>query len=360
MRSTTLLLSALLLGSSTTLGCAPGGTQDQERLRDELDDSLSGLDDLLGVDPDERADLFGNLRDDPCALLAELVDDRGEIVPFGYFVGVEGELGLIVARGLVGADVVFDLHHYQMGASYYLGAGLGTPSGSVGVELYAGVARGFEQGVADWDGWFVTTEVTLGLPFLNDTFELGATTFVTGEDRDGSGAIDPSEILLPPAGIYGYAYNVSVAFDLMALLPDPEDLVNVGGQVTEGRWRALPQLTRALYDHFEGSRLYVFGERLSVRLVDGHGGEPCPAGWPGGHDADPAAHDGSGHEQECVVEFGEPGWDHERRTRHMFYALCWLTGQCALPTGYHMAHASLAAALLRDSGTSYRELCPDR
>lgn len=375
-------LTVLLLLQGTLLnpGCATEGAQLPEQLQDEFNSSLTDLNDVLGIGGDESADVFGNLDEDPCEYLSELVNDRGELVPFGYFVGVSGELGLFVARGLVGVDVVFDLYHYQMGTSYYFGAGLGTLSGSVSVAGYAGVARGFQQGVGDWNGWFVSSQLSVGLPFLNDSVGFGTATFVSGVDEDSNHFIDATEILAPPRGVYGYQYSVSLGFDLMMFIPDPEDLVNVDFEVTEALWHSFPQLNRAFYDYFEDSNLYLFDEELSVHLVDAQTGEDCPVDWPqhlaaqncvsaiDDSSCDPEQSDicvdpetgvQCEHAPECVIEFGERDWTHEHRTQHMFYALCWLTGQCATASGYNMAQASLAAAVLRDSDMTYNEMCPN-
>jgi hypothetical protein len=364
-----------------TLGCTTDEPQSPEQLQDDFNTSLTDFNDVLGISNDDSADVFGNLNEDPCEYLSELVDDRGELVPFGYFVGVEGELGLIVARGQVGVDLVFDLYHYQLGTSYYFGGGVGTLSGSASIEFYAGVAQGFEHSVSDWEGWFVTTELNVGLPFLNDALEVGYASFVSGVDRDENNFIDPSEVLVPPEGVYGYQFSVALGFDILTFLPDPADFVPIGGEITQGKWFSFSWLNRSLYDYYEGANLYLFGEELSVHLVDPHTGEECPPDWPQHHElhacvsaiddspcdpeesdvcVDPETGVQCEHGSECVIEFGEPTWDHQRRTQHMFYALCWITGQCAIPSGYHMAQASLAAAVLRDSGMTYDEMCPNQ
>lgn len=383
MRTTRLIGISIIIvlhGALLTLGCATDESGSPEQLQDDFNNSLTDLNDVLGIGGDDSADVFGNLDEDPCEYLSELVDDQGVLIPYGYFVGISGELRLAFARGLAGVDVVFDLYHYQMGTLYYFGAGLGTLSGSLSIAGYAGVARGFTTTVADWGGWFVTTQISTGLPFLNDSLGLGVATFVSGVDRDNNYFIDPTEVLLPPEGVYGYIYSVSLGFDLMTFIPDPEDLVNVDVEVTEGLWHSFSSLNRVFYDYFKDSNLYLFGEELSVHLVDAHTGEECPADWPQHHvtqacvsaiDDSPCDPEHSDvcvdpqtgvqchHSQECVIEFGERSWDHQHRTQHMFYALCWLTGQCAIPSGYHMAQASLAAAVLRDSGTTYQEMCPN-
>lgn len=306
-------------------------------------------------DPDQQfADQYGDLQGefgkgnngllgihvDPCDALRPLAKWGHDGMRAGLVVGVEGEGVLGPAVGFGGFDLVWDLYHQQLGVSRYAGAGVGVPGLGASIEAYVGGAFGFEHGVQDWDGYFVNGNVEIGLPFLKDYLSLDPGGYVTGVDENGDGVIAPSEILVPPNGVYGFSIGVSLGFDL---LPDP---LPVGGSVTEGYWQNYKSATRFFYDRLANTRMFGI-RKLKVRLVEPETGEECPADWP--------ATDG---EMECVIEFGDPSDNYLSRSVNTAYSICTLTGGCATELTWPMSTTALAIGALRNSGLRFDEMCP--
>jgi hypothetical protein len=331
------LLTAALL--PWLASCGPAGV-DQARVDEaeaDFGDAMSGLQDEFGQDG--KADLFGV---DPCHFLTPLFDAGNDFTRAGFFVGVEGEGVLGVTAALGGYDLVWDLYHHQMSVSRYFGAGVSTPKIGASVSAYAGFAVGFEHGAADWDGYFVTTGMDVGLPFLKDYLSLVPAVFVSGVDRDGDHLIAPGEVLVPPAGVYGFEIGVSLGFDL---LPDP---LPVGVEVTEGLWEPYKPAIRHYYDRLASTRFAKLGTALRVYLVDHETGAECAPDWP---DVD--------GERDCVIEFGERDWSHAHRGAHVAYAICSSLGGCEIPLSWPMSATAVAIGAYRDVGDTVQALCPE-
>lgn len=279
---------------------------------------------------------------DSCYFLEPLFRDGNNFTHAGFFVGVEGEGVLGVASVFGGFDLVWDLYHHQMSVSRYTGAGVGMPKVGASVTAYAGFATGFSHGVSDWDGYFVTTEAEIGLPFFKDFVALEPAVFVSGVDNNGDEFISPDEILLPPDGVYGFQMGVSLGFDL---LPDPSP---VSGSITEGYWQPYKPAIRYYYDLLSNTRFGWVGPHLNVHLVDHGTGETCDENWP--------EVDG---ERDCIIQFGEEDWNHVRTGAHVAYSICSSLGGCELPLSWSMSLTAVAVGAYRDVGGRVRSLCPD-
>jgi len=315
--------------------CAPSA--DTSQTKDEFADDFSQMSDEFG---NGKADLFG-LDIDPCKMLAPLAGFGHDALRSGLVMGVEGEgvLGSAVAVG--GFDLVWDLYHQQLSVSRYAGAGIGIPGAGASVEAYVGAAFGFEQGVENWDGYFVTAEAEVGLPFLKDYISLSPEGYVTGVDDNNDGIIEPSEVLAPPDGVYGFSLGVSLGFDL---LPDP---LPVSGAVTEGYWKPYKSAIRHFYDELASTRMFGI-KKLKVHLIEPETGEECAADWPN-VDGD----------RECVIEFGDADDSYLSRSINTAYSICHIAGRCAMPLTWPMSATAMAIAALRSSGLSFGDMCPD-
>ncbi|RMH36370.1 MAG: hypothetical protein D6689_22580 [Deltaproteobacteria bacterium] len=322
--------------AAAATGCATA-TGDGADAKDAFADEFARFQDEFGAG---KADLFG-LDIDPCALLGPLGEFGDDALRMGLVVGVEGEGVLGAGVGFGGVDFVWDLYHQQMTVSRYAGAGIGAPGVGASAQAYVGAAFGFEHGVSDWDGYFVTATAEIGLPLLDDYVSLDPGAYVSAVDRDGDGFIAPSEVLAPPDGVYGFTMGVSLGVDL---LPDP---LPIEGSITEGYWRPYKRAIRRAYDELRNTRMF-FVKKMQVRLVDHHDGAECPAGWP---DVD--------GERDCVIEFGDPGDGYLRRAVNTAYSICHVTGRCAAPLTWPMSATALAIGALRDSGVSFERFCPD-
>lgn len=328
-------VAAGALAVSLSLGCGPTdpGAGD---VKDDFAEEIGALQDGFG---DGKADLFG-FDIDPCELLAPLGEFGDDALHSGFVLGVEGEGVLGAGVGFGGIDLVWDFYHQQLTVSRYSGAGIGAPGIGASVQGYVGLGLGFDHGVSDWDGYFVTATAEIGLPLLDDYVSLDPAVFVSAVDENGDGFIAPSEMLAPPHGVYGFTMGVSLGFDL---LPDP---LPIEGSVTEGYWRPYKRAIRHYYDELRDTKMF-FVEPMQVRLVDHHSGEECDSQWP---DVD--------GERDCVIEFGNPGDSYLRRSINTAYSVCHITGRCALPLSWPMSATALSIAALRTSGLSFESFCP--
>ncbi len=320
-------------------GCAasPPGPEpmEPEAARAQFEEAIGELQADYGGEG--KADLFGV---DACDLIEPLVAYGDAGLRAGLFMGVEGEGVLGAGRGFGGFDIVWDLYHQEMTVSRYFGAGVGTPGLGASIQAYVGYAQGFQHGVSDWDGYFVTFEGSVGLPFLREFLSAGAAVFVTGVDEDGDGLISPGEVLVPPDGVYGFQVGVELGVEVPTGLP-------VAGGVTEGLWEAHKPAIRYYYDKFRETRFARVGSRLSVALVDHETGEPCDEQWP--------EVDG---ERECIIRFGEPEWSHTRRALHLAYSICTATGGCEIPLSWPLSASAVAIGALRDANGGLASFCP--
>lgn len=322
-------LSTLL---AVTPACAIMGSSEPE---DDFADEFGQMQDEFGAG---KADLLG-FDIDPCSLLRPLASFGHDALRSGLALGIEGDGVLGAAYGQSGMDLVWDLYHQQMTVSRYAGAGVGVPGAGASVEAYVGAGFGFENGVEDWDGYFVNGEVEIGLPFLKDYLSLNPEGYVSGVDDNGDGIIGPSEILVPPEGVYGFNIAVSLGFDL---LPTP---LPVEGNVTEGYWQPYKEAIRHFYDEFSSTRMFGI-KKMQVRLIEPETGELCPAGWP--------EEEG---ELSCVIEFGDPDDSYVRRSLNTAYSICYITGRCAVPLTWPMSANAMAIGALRSSGLSFDDMC---
>lgn len=336
MRRVLVVLVTLLAGCAAE---APtSGDPMDERIAEvdaEFDDAIGDLSADYGGEG--KADLFGV---DPCSLIEPLVEYGDQGIRSGFFMGVEGEAVLGGGRGFGGFDLVWDLYHHQFTVSRYYGAGVGVPGVGASVEAYVGYALGFQEGVSDWDGYFVTAEADFGLPFLREYLSVGTSVFVTARDTNGDAFISPSEIVYPPGGVYGFNIGIELGVEVPTGLP-------VSGGVTEGLWEPHKAAIRYYYDEFRNTRFLRFGSRLDVHLVDHHTGEECDPDWP---DVDP--------ERDCIIEFGEEDWSHTHRGLHVAYSICTATGGCEIPLAWPLSGSAVAIGALEDAGGSLARYCP--
>jgi hypothetical protein len=165
-------------------------------------------------------------------------------------------------------------------------------------------------------------------------------TFVSGVDANEDGLISPTEVLVPPNGVYGFGVGLSVGVEVPTGLP-------IAGTVTEGLWQPYDTAIRHYYDELRNTRFLRVGSHLDVHLVDHETGRECHEDWPY-----------SGTDEACVIEFGDPSWSHTRRGLHTGYGICTVTGRCAVPIAWPMSAAAIGVGALRDAGGAVRTLCP--
>ncbi len=289
--------------------------------------------------PDGKQDWFWE-RLDACEVLGGIYEFSDDFTRLGFFFGAEGDGVIGSAVGLGGYDVVFDLYHRQMSVSKYAGMGVTTPGLGVSVTFYQGVAVGFEHGVSDWDGYFVTTSAELSLPLLKDFIHLEPAFFVSGVDENDDNFIDPGEVLVPPEGVYGLSIGLSLGVDALP------DVLPVGATLVEGLWEPHKRGIRFFYDWLK--EVDFFWYYLDVHLVDHGTGELCPDDWP----------DVEG-ERDCILEFGDETMSNTRASLHLAWAMCTVNGGCLSPLAGSMALAAVAIGAYRDAGDSLEEICPE-
>ncbi len=336
-------LAIFLAFGLLTAACGQGGPEDTNQARDEakaaFDDLHQGFSDG-NFGKDSKADGFWD-RLDVCKILGDVFQVGDQATRLGFFYGVEGEGVLGATYGMGGYDVVFDLYHRQMSVSKYFGMGLGVPEISASLSFYVGVALGFQHGVSDWDGYFVTAETELGLPFLKDYISLEPAFFVTGVDRNDDNVISPDEVLVPPEGVYGFSVGLSVGVDALP------DVLPVSGALTEGLWMPHKKAIRYFYDVLSDVSLFGVVD-LDVELVDHETGELCPEDWP---DVD--------QEADCILEFGQNASSNTKAALHEAWAICTLNGGCLFPLAGSAALASVAIGAFQDAGEALTDMCPD-
>jgi hypothetical protein len=315
----------------TSLGC--GAELAVDSAPTEANDALATLRTAFGGG---KADLASVK---VCDVLRPLRSYGDAAIRSAFFAGVEGEGALGVASVSSGFDVVFDLYHHQVTVSRYAGTGIRTPALGGSLTGYVGLATGFRHGVSDWDGYFVSSAAELSLPFLKEVVSLQPAFFVTGVDKDGDHRIEPSEVLVPPNGVYGALVGVSFGFNLL-----PTGLP-VGASSSQGRWEPHRAGIRSLYDRFASLHLAGLG-RVAVRLMNPETGKTCPGNWPR-----------EGGDQPCVIELGPVGARHSVRALHQAFALCRLVGGCTVPLSWQTSGLAIAIGALRDAGGSFDRLC---
>jgi hypothetical protein len=345
-----LLIGLVALGSACSTEPSIDPCEQPDSLRADFADDFASLNAEFGNDKaplfhsaecadNPKADAFGFLPE-PCDLLAPLIPFGEDALRMGFFVGAAGQgtWGPVVGNG--GFDIVWDLYHQQLTVSTYAGGGVATPGLSVGGSVYAGAAFGFEQSVQDWQGYFVTGAVEVGLPYLQDFLNVGASVFVSGVDENDNGLIGPGEVLLPPDGVYGF--GVSVGAGLSYLPP----ALPANGSLTEGLWTVHKEAIRELYDDFKNTKMF-FTVPMKVRLVNHVDGTPCSEDWP--------YVDG---DMSCVIEFGDPNDSYFKRAINTGYSICHVTGRCVMPLSWPMSVTALGIGALRDHNASFEDLCP--
>ncbi len=302
-----------------------GSARSEANLQD-FQEAMNSLQGEYGVG---KADFFGV---DPCKLLEPILEFGDQATRAAFFVGLEGGGALGLGRVLEGYDMVWDLYHQQMTVSRYVGAGIGGPGLGASLTAYTGLALGFQSGVADWNGYFVTTATELSLPFLKDFLSFNPAFFISGVDENEDHFIAPNEMLVPPEGVYGFSLGISAGFDML-----PSGLP-ISGSITEGLWEPHKEAIRYYYDLFMDTRFLVFGHPLWVNLVDPETGEYCHEDWP--------LIDG---ERGCVIQFGESDWSHLHSGTHMAYSICTALGGCEIPLSWPMSGTAIALGAYRDS-----------
>jgi hypothetical protein len=314
---------------------------------DDFDDAATVLQEAHG---DGKEDLLGFLGLDLCELLEPLVVLGDRFLALGYFVGAEGQGVLPGVVGVGGYDIVWDLYHHQLAAHRYTGVGLTSNLGaSASGTVYAGMAFGFEHGVGDWEGHFVTVSADLSLPLLREFISLTPTGFISATDLDGDGIIDSTDEL-EPGGVDGFAVGVTGG---APLIPDP---LPVSGTVTSAEWTRHDDLTRALYDELADIDV-LWAPDPVVRLVDPDTGADClelNPYWPDvpvGVDAPP---------MDCVIELGDPRDGHLRRSVDDAMALCHFSAGCKVPIAWPAATTALAVGAYRDRRDEINAYCSDR
>lgn len=325
------------------LACDPASQQDVAD-DEAFEDAVSLLGEAHG---DGKADLLDILGVDVCEILEPVLEFGEPSARLGYVIGAEGTGTLPGVVGVSGYDIVWDLYHHQLAAHQYRGGGLTSNIGpATGVGAYAGMAFNFQNGVGDWEGYFVTGSANIGLPYLREYGSLDPIMFVSGKDHDGDGHIDALNEI-DPYGVNGFAVGVSTG---ATLIPDP---LPVSGNLTSARWSRHDSMTRALYDELADVDIRWAPDPV-VRLVDPDTGAECLETNPDWPDPLPGA---DGEIQDCVIEFGDPEDSHLRRAVDDSMAMCHFSGGCAIPLAWPAATVALAVGLLRDQADKLRKRC---
>ena len=347
--SKTIVLIAMM-SLASTLGCSDQPQADQE-IQEEFEASLASLNQSYGGQG--KADFAGII--DPCDLLKPVQEWGDEIIRSGFFMGVYGEGTLGPGLGMGGYDVVWDFYHGQLSVSAYRGFGIDFSGGAgASAGVYAGWVGGFEHGVSDWDGYHATASTELGLPLIKEYIHLKPEVFVSAVDHNEDEIIDPSELLLPPEGVYGFSVGVGVGVEL---IPDP---LPISFSVANGYWAPHEQGISALYHKLKRKRLLqVIGEPLAVSLVDAETGALCSESWPQDASHHEGPYQGSGH-QECVIQLGRPEWSHTRNAFHVAASICALSQGCLTPLSWPQSATALAIGALRDHQESGSSLLCER
>ena len=291
--------------------------------------------------PDSKADGFWE-KIEPCKVLKNMHAGGDQYIRPGYYMAIEGNGVLGPTMGISGYDVVFDLYHHQMSVSAYQGRGLTTSFGAGASITYAeGVALGFKNAVSDWNGYFVNSSLSAGipLPWISDLANVNVAYFQSGKDHNRDGMIGHNEVVMPPRGIYGASASVSFGANILPTLP-----VNIN--LSKGLWQPHKSGIRSYYQRIKNSRLWK--AHIPVRLVDAHTGETCSEDWP--HI--------EGH-RDCFIEFGHPHTSHTRAALYQAITICYLSGTCLSPLSGPAALGAIAIGSLRDAGGDLHGLCPD-
>jgi len=337
------VMLGVVLALASCSPSSPGDNSQDNPINQEANGAFNDLYDEFAegdFGEDSKADGFWE-HVSPCDILGGIYEFANQLSQMGFFYGVEGEGVLGITNVMGGYDVVFDLYHRQMSVSKYFGGGVSTPGLGVSVSAYVGVALGFRHGVSDWDGYFVTTETELSLPLLKDFLSLEPAFFVTGVDSNDDNIIDPTEVLVPPNGVYGFSVGLSVGVDVLP------DVLPVSAAVTEGLWMPHKHGIKTFYEILEDQSIaWVY--HLNVHLVDHETGEECPPDWP----------DVEG-DRDCIVEFGDEGMSNIKASLHMAWGICALNAGCLNPLAGSAALTAVAIGALRDAGDSLRDICPD-
>jgi hypothetical protein len=318
--------SAGVLATVLVVGCAvddDGVDEANGEFRDSYESAAAEF-------PGDRGDFpFG-----PCDIFGDVLEFGDSALRAGYFGGVVGQGVLGPAFGMAGMDVVFDLYHRQLLVSNYTGVGATlTPKVGGQVEVYGGVAFGFQQGVADWYGYFVSASAGIGgqIPFFSAS--LNGQVFVSGVDTNGNGVVDG--LLSPPEGVYGFAVGVEVG---MAVSANPFP-VDVPLSLSEGYWQADKARIRGFYERFQD-------DGIDVYMRDADTGERCPEDWPA-----------VDTQRNCVIQFGQEHDGVMSSARDMVSGMCDLALGCTLPMSWAMASHALATAAIVRSGLDLNSFC---
>lgn len=239
-----------ILALAFVVGCSA-------RVVDQAETEFQQAMDDLGLEAASmgKADFIGWLKDKTLCGTLNILSSAGEHTRSTLYFNGRAYLGGAVAQGFIGHDNVWDLFHHQATVSSYKGAGVGT---NLGVELdaYAGFAFGAAQEASEWNGYFVSSDVDVKVPFLG---KAGLTCFITGVDDNQNGIIGPTELRLPPQEIYGCALELSKTFG-WSPIPLPVDV-----EFNEGQWRNNAQKTIKLADRDE--------DKLQATLVESASGD---------------------------------------------------------------------------------------
>ena len=340
--------------SLSLLGCSSTESETDPSL-DEFQKAMNTLNYAYGSQ--EKADFSRILS--PCELLDPIFEWGSEALRSGFFMGVSGEGTLGAGIGLGGYDVVWDFYHAQATLSKYYGGGINLGLGAgVSASLYAGWVSGFQHGVSDWDGYHVAISTELSVPFLKEYIHLKPELFTSAEDRNGDALIDPTEIIPPLQGMYGFSIGVGVGLEL---IPNP---IPISASIIEGLWMPHRSGIVGLYDQLKRKRLIpLIGEPLEVSLIDEETGQPCPEDWIEEQEhidskTEGMDHANQTHHTECIIQFGRPEWSHLRNALHVAASVCSLSGGCLTPLSWPQSGLALAIGAWRDATESNQiQLC---
>lgn len=298
--------------------------------------------------------------DGVCGVVREILPLTEDTRQAGLVLGVEQQVSRFGAVGVIGKDFVWDVGHNELAVHSYVGAGVTSSiaGAQTGLTGYAGVALNFEDGVSNWQGWFVTAAASVGIdleiPFITEAeASVGVSAFVSAEDLNNDGFVDPITENIFPQGVYGAAATASISASV-GIVPDPFLFGDASIGASVGLWKLDRQATRDLYERHLAFSFAGF-QLVEAHLVDQATGADCLAAdpdWPGN---DPWGDDVA----DCIISLGDPGSGTIKRAAHTAASICATTHGCSVPFAWSMATAALVMGAVNESGQSLGEYCAE-
>lgn len=320
MRFAPVALACLSLMAATALGCSGA----DEREGDGQGDDEEALQ-LREAFSNAVTDLGSKLAKTPCAWL-EKIGTKDNLAHVGFFYGyqVDGSVGVLPEGSI---DYVWDLYDQQVMVTRHRGAAF-LPKGTANAGAHAGVMYGFKNTVAEFQGHFASTNITIGIPFANDILGAGVGGFAITNDANHDGKTSLNEI--DKDGIFGFVVTASAAFDKA-----PVDKTQVASGIAENMFVPAIDAMQVLQESLKK-------EDIDVGIVDSETGQTCSA---------TASIEG----RDCVVGFGTDHTSHFLKARALAKGLKKHAGKLESMVG-PIGSTALAIGALRDLASGGRSL----